>query len=247
MPTKADVLAELARRGVDVGGLGLGQSTTASKPTEDQAKASTYARLMSDAERNYGRAVKEGYNPGSIRNATASFAEGLPFGGLDGIGAAIRDPVSDRARQAELQWSDAQLKALSGAAAPEAEVKRGVRTFFARPGESFEDIGPQKGTAREVAFTSARTRAGPLSQQSGLYPTEAGGTAQNPVDLSGGQSRASIPADAYYIDPQGNVRQNKNGDAGNPIVSRRAAANAALKAKSAATKGGGFKILGVEN
>lgn len=140
------------------------------KMTEDQGKAQTYARLMTGAERSYGRAVDEGYNPGSIRNTVASVAEGLPFGGLDGIGAAIRDPVSDRARQAELQWSDAQLKAVSGAASPEEEVKRGVKTFFPRPGESQADIGPQKATSRRAAFEAAKVRSGPAGAAVGVYP-----------------------------------------------------------------------------
>lgn len=39
-----------------------------------------------------------------------------------------------------------------------------------------------------------------------------------PVDLSQGQSRETIPRNAYYRDPQGNIRQNLNGDRGNPIV-----------------------------
>lgn len=242
MPSKADVLAELARRGVDING--LGQSTTASKPTEDQAKALTYSKLMTNAEASYNRAVKEGYNPGGIRNTVASIAEGLPFGGLDGLGSMIRDPVSDRARQAELQWSDAQLKAVSGAASPEAEVKRGVKTFFARPGENFADISPQKEAARQVAFQSARTRAGPLSQQAGVYPGEPGSAPDKPIDLSRGESRAAVPQGAYYRDPQGNIRRNDNGDRGNPIINRQAK-NAELKARSAQAKG--FRILGMEN
>lgn len=44
------------------------------------------------------------------------------------------------------------------------------------------------------------------------------GTKAKPWDLSGGQSRASIPRKDYYIDRTGNVRQNLNGDRGNPIV-----------------------------
>jgi len=215
MPTKADVLAELARRGVNISN--LGQSATASKPTEDQAKSLTYARLMADAENNYSKAVSEGYNPGSIRNTAASIAEGLPFGGLDGLGTLIRDKPGDRARQAELQWSDAQLKALSGAAAPEVEVKRGVKTFFARPGEDFGDINPQKTNAREVAFSSARTRAGPLASQAGIYPNERGASVDNPIIQMAGQT--DIPKGAFYRDPQGHVRRNENGiGPGNPIV-----------------------------
>lgn len=39
-----------------------------------------------------------------------------------------------------------------------------------------------------------------------------------PIDLSQGQSRETIPRNAFYRDPQGNIRQNRNGDRGNPIV-----------------------------
>jgi hypothetical protein len=47
-----------------------------------------------------------------------------------------------------------------------------------------------------------------------------------PFDLSGGQSRWSIPKDTYYRDPEGNIRLNENFDEGNPIVTapRKAAA-----------------------
>lgn len=40
----------------------------------------------------------------------------------------------------------------------------------------------------------------------------------NPYDLSDGRSRNTIPRGAFYRDPQGNIRVNKNGDKGNPIV-----------------------------
>lgn len=135
------------------------------KLTEDQGKAQGYARLMADAEQRYQRAVERGYDPSGFKNAAASIAEGLPFGGLDGIGALIRDDTGDLARQAELQFSDAQLKAMSGAAAPEAEVKRGVKTFFPRPGENAEVIGPEKYMARQQAFEAARRRAGPAAAE----------------------------------------------------------------------------------
>lgn len=56
-----------------------------------------------------------------------------------------------------------------------------------------------------------RVREDTILNQPGLVVT-------NPYDLSGGQSRATIPRNAYYRDPQGYIRQNKNGDTGNPIV-----------------------------
>jgi hypothetical protein len=49
------------------------------------------------------------------------------------------------------------------------------------------------------------------ARQPGLTPETA-------VDLSGGQSRTTIPKGAYYRDPQGNIRRNDNLDAGNPIM-----------------------------
>lgn len=138
---------------------------TDDKLTEDQGKSQGYAKMMADAEGRYYDAVNKGYNPADFRNTAASVAEGLPFGGLDGLGTLIRDDTGDLGRQAELQWSDAQLKAVSGAASPEEEVKRGVKTFFPRPGENPKSIGPEKRQARSVAFDSARRRAGPAARE----------------------------------------------------------------------------------
>lgn len=206
-----------------------GVSSPASvKLTEDQGKAQTYARLMQGAERSYDSAVQQGYKPGSPRNALAAVAEGLPFGGLDGLGAVIRDPVGDRARQAELQWSDAQLKAVSGAASPEAEVKRNVRTYFPRPGESMRDIGPQKRTARQTAFEGAVVRSGPSGQAVPPYPRgdvppaaratmqrlfaagridtkQPHGTQANPFIVDTPEKADALPVGSYVITPEGHL------------------------------------------
>jgi len=55
-----------------------------------------------------------------------------------------------------------------------------------------------------------RVREQTLLDQPGLTPDTA-------YDLSGGQSRNTIPRGAYYRDKSGNIRINKNGDGGNPI------------------------------
>lgn len=128
--------------------------------TEDQGKSIGYAGLMSEAERQYQAARAAGYDPTDLRNSAAAVFEGLPFGGLDGIGQLIRDDAGDRGRAAELAFSDAQLKAMSGAAAPEAEVKRNIKTLFPRPGESAAAVEPQRRSMREVAYNSARARTG---------------------------------------------------------------------------------------
>ena len=135
-----------------------GQSPAGLKLTEDQGKAQTYARLQADAERAYRQARRDGYQPGNLNNAAASFFEGIP--GLDGLAPIIRSDVADRGRQAEMQWTDAQLKAVSGAASPEAEVRRNVKTYFPTFGQNIDDIEPRMAQGREVAGQAARIRAG---------------------------------------------------------------------------------------
>ncbi len=61
----------------------------------------------------------------------------------------------------------------------------------------------------------------------------------NPIDLTDGRSRASIPVGAFYMDPAGNVRVNQNRDKGNPIVKRAAGQPAA---KPAAGPQGGPQV-----
>lgn len=161
----AKLAAEAAAR--DAERLRLAQVAAArgAKPTEDQSKAQTYYRLQANAERNYLGARDRGYDPTSMGNAIASWFDGVPV--LDGLGPVIRDEASDLGRQAEMQWSDAQLKAVSGAASPEAEVRRNIRTYFPAAGQDLASIDPQMRGARQVAFDSARTRAGGLG---GLVP-----------------------------------------------------------------------------
>jgi len=215
-------------------GIQLGSGQGAPKLTEDQGKAQTFGRLMANAEESYVNARQDGYDPGSPRNTVASILEGLPFGGLDGMGAAVRDDVGDRGRQAELLWSDSQLKAMSGAASPEEEVKRNVKTYFPRPGESMANMDPQKEGSRRTAFDAARIRSGPAGEAIRGYGTgkvkpkgwtaqlphpqlEAakayagsrapGGTAKNPSVPADAAEYAKLPPRTYYIDEDGSLKR----------------------------------------
>jgi hypothetical protein len=78
-------------------------------------------------------------------------------------------------------------------------VRRQARADF------FEQYARQNGTLNgaEQAF---RAREGKGSAQSPFSPQEAG-------------DRSRLPRGAYYYDPQGNLRRNDNGPAGNPIMS----------------------------
>jgi hypothetical protein len=94
-----------------------------------------------------------------------------------------RDDISDVGRQAELQFSDAQLKAKSGAAAPEAEVKRNVQIYFTRPNQNPRTQDPVTERARAAAFDAARVRSGPGASQLPAYPrTPRVGQSRVPVD-----------------------------------------------------------------
>lgn len=142
--------------------------------TEDQGKIVSAGTEMATAEETYRDAREQGYDPSSPRNAFASFLEGLPLGGLDGLGSAVRDEVSDRGRQAELQFSDAQLKAKSGAAAPEDEVKRNVQIYFTRPNQNPLAQDPVTERARAAAFRAAQARSGPGASLLPAFPYTAG-------------------------------------------------------------------------
>ena len=122
---------------------------------------------MADAERSYEQALAEGFNPTGFSAGLANFTDNIP--GLSGLGNFIRNDAGDRARQAELQWTDAQLKAMSGAASPEAEVVRNQITNFARPGQNYRYLGDRLRQARATAFQAAKIRAGPAAADV-VYP-----------------------------------------------------------------------------
>jgi hypothetical protein len=56
----------------------------------------------------------------------------------------------------------------------------------------------------------------------------------NPIDLSAGQTRETLPRGVYYRDQQGNVRRNDNGDKGNPILRPKGGSAAPAVKKDAA-------------
>lgn len=157
------------------------------KLTEDQGKAQTYGRLMATAEGQYQGAVRNGYNPGSLRNAAADVASSLHIPGfgepLAGLAPVIRDDVSDQGAAAEQLWRDAQLKALSGAASPEAEVSRNRQTYFPHFGD--KAAGEQMSEARRAAYEAARVRAGPAAKGLPAYPGAPGGGGSDPLGIRG--------------------------------------------------------------
>lgn len=146
-------------------------SAADAKLTEDQGKSGEYLALMGQAERAYRGARTQGYDPTSMRNGLANYVESIPV--IDGLAPVIRDSTSDNGRRAEMQWSDAQLKAMSGAASPEAEVRRNARTFFPGPGQNLLSAAPAFEDGRVTAMEAVRRRAGPAGRGA-EPPTSAG-------------------------------------------------------------------------
>lgn len=178
---------------------------------EFEANAAARATLMDAGQEAYMRARRDGYNPGSVKNAIANATENVAWVG-PGLADIIRDNPSERGRAAELQFVDGALRTTSGANAPEPEVRRASRQYFRQPGE-----GAGVEAEREALRQRFRDQSVRIAGSAYIDPNAAGGQ-NNPLDLSGGQSRATIAKGAYYRDPQGNVRRNDNVDRGNPIV-----------------------------
>lgn len=180
---------------------------------EFETNAAARATLMDAGQRSYDRALKDGYNPGSLRNILARTIEDGPIPGGNFLADVVRDKPSERARAAELQFVDGALRTTSGANAPDQETLRANRQYFRQPGEG-ASVEPERALLRERFRNTAKRTAGLayIEVPAGL------GTMDDPFDLSGGGSRKNLPRDSYYRDPMGNIRQNKNGDAGNPIV-----------------------------
>lgn len=126
---------------------GAGQSQ---KPlTESEAKASLYLGQMRSANdvlaQLDARDVKS--SPEAVRLAN-SF-----------IGNYTTSSGAQQIAQAQNQWSEAYLRAKTGAAATEGEVKLNNATFFPQPGDS-SDVIAQKAQARKQAELDMTLPAG---------------------------------------------------------------------------------------
>jgi len=82
------------------------------------------------------------------------------------------------------------------------------------PNKPFEVEGAGGGFDPSKPFTADA----PAAPTKGTPRLKGSGSMASPFDLSGGESRAALPKGAIYRDPQGNLRRNDNGDAGNPIL-----------------------------
>lgn len=134
---------------------------TAPKLTDAQGNAQTYAKLMTEAERQYQVARAKGYDPGSARNGLANWLDGGDGSGwFAGLAPSVRDDAGDMGKAAERAWLDAQLKAMTGAGQSKGEAFSNPLTYFPRFGEG-KGAEAQKERMRATAYDAQRTEAGP--------------------------------------------------------------------------------------
>lgn len=171
---------------------------------EFEINAASRATLMDQGQRDYEDARREGYDPGKWQNQLARGIEGTGVGNW--LADVIRDNPSEKARAAELQFTDGALRTTTGANAPEPEVIRANRAYFRQPGES-ESVEPDRARVRERFRRQAIRAAGSAYIDPEKDP---GFSADNPIVLTEA-NRKQIPAGAYFRAGDGKVYRNQAG------------------------------------
>lgn len=214
MVTKAEALAELARRGVSLPAPQRKLSPQEHKLlTETQAQANAALDTLPDINR---------FQELNAQTRT---------GGLMGMGpfAAARnmfDPNVQQINEINARLTPAQRQPGSGTtsdrdlalfqqAVPGLNRDRTANTAILERGRQ-EAVRRQQ---RADFYAEFAAKNGTLNGAEQAFRGTIGlGSMESPYDLSQGQSRAPIPRAAYYRDPQGNLRRNDNADRGNPII-----------------------------
>lgn len=171
---------------------------------EFEINAAGRATLMDEGITEYERAKRDGYNPTSLKNRIARAVEDGPIPGGNFIADVVRDNPSERARAAELQFTDGALRTTSGANAPEPEVRRASRAYFRQPGES-EGVERNKQLIRDRFRTTSVKAAGRA-----YVPRTAGQSIDSPVTLTE-ENRANIGEGAFFRAGDGKVYRQQKG------------------------------------
>lgn len=124
----------------------LSAASSDPKLTESEGKNTLYLSQMRDAANELDKI-------GEPASPLAVAATGTPYLNWAAGGTA------QRAGQAQRQWSEAYLRAKTGAAATQGEVDNNIRTFFPVAGDSQEVIR-RKEEAREQAMRDMQVPAG---------------------------------------------------------------------------------------
>lgn len=131
----------------------------APKLTEGEAKAGLYLGQMRSASDTLGQLDKRGVTarPESVALAGST------------IGNYLAPKEAQQIAQVRNQWSEAYLRAKTGAAATQGEVDLNNRTFFPQPGDS-QAVIEQKAQARIQAEMDMQMPAGRAAQRTQIAP-----------------------------------------------------------------------------
>lgn len=146
--------------------------------SESQAKAAAFVNQMEGANRELADLAKSGFTgagTGQTQRVAMAGTEGIPYiPGTAMVPRMFAGKDAQRYQQAEMTWTEAALRFMTGANAPEAEVKRNAETFFPRPGDDAAKI-EQKARARETMENSIRLASGnaQTSKPAGSQPAKA--------------------------------------------------------------------------
>lgn len=117
--------------------------------SETQAKATLYTGMMADAEKAIS-GLK--FDPSTLKNQTEIL---LARGELPKIPKVMQNMATSKDAQlyaqSTYQWTEAMLRQLTGAAAPETEVVRQTKTYWPMPGDSKAVIERKNAARAQVA------------------------------------------------------------------------------------------------
>lgn len=126
------------------------------KQTETQAKASTFASIMQNAEKDLK----------GLQNEGASYW-GAATSDIPLVGNALQSENYQKYKQAQSAFITALLRQQSGAAISKSEFTRYEKEFFPQPGDS-PDVIAQKAQQRAIAIDQMQKSAGPNYQPSNV-------------------------------------------------------------------------------
>jgi hypothetical protein len=131
--------------------------------TAEQAKATAFVNQMQGANQALSTLKLKGFD-GRTSGQQASIVAAGSEGWLGAVPRVAAGADAQKYQQAELQWTEAALRFMTGANAPEPEIKRNAATYFPRPGDS-DEVVAQKEQARANMEESIRMAAGATGQR----------------------------------------------------------------------------------
>jgi len=199
-----DLSASTTRRGQDLADARAGQA--AGKQTEDQAKATGWLIQAQNALDNMNKVGfdKEG-NPTSAAYPGINDAlERLPVVG--GLANTMRTPDRQKFINAASEFSEAMLRAATGAGVNENEARQKIEAFTPRFGEDAETT-KQKHAAATLYMDGLKARAGATGAKTADQALSARPSNTGPIKVTNAADYANVPSGATYTTPDGKTRR----------------------------------------